>query len=695
VACTLVIGLAMTVRGAHGGGANKQPGPPLAPKPYHIGIAPSHIAKPTAPLFGQRADDWDEVRKNIDFYKVYSLQATPPDWATPLPVDSFAAFVKKHAIAVDAEFAGFRPDTGAGEGKAAAKRARAMHAWLGHRGLRLRALHLDGPIRRLMGFGRHASDGLTLEHAAEEIAGFLSECRKMFPRTRIGLITNFPNWHYSPEHPGMLGTWTDRSGVHYRDALEAVHRAARDKGTRFDFVEVDCPMNYYRATATRATPSRRVNSAATFKALQHWCEEHSLEFWLVVNYDTNPHHVAGKPELGNRFFHDQTLAYIRRLRRDGVFPDCFTIQSWYKLPEEHLPEEGGYSFMHTARDSIRLIRELFPRPAAGDGGQHAVAGGRRVGAERRPAVARPVKVILDTDMSGDCDDAGALALLHALADRGECELLAVVTNRKDLANASAAAADAINTYYGRPNIPIGTGRQNPTALQRTSPYAAALRDGFPNDIGPDDRAPDALDVYRRVLKAQPDGRVTICSVGALSNLAELWRREPTLVQAKVRRLVVMGGEFPASKKTRTNIGTHPEAARLVADEWPGDIVWHGFEVGHVLITGERLKQTPSDNPVRRAYELRQHRGRASIEGGQPSYDQAAALFAVRGATPGFWETVSGGRVSVGAEGSTAWHAEPGGKQAYVRIVGDPQRLAAEIEALMVAAPKVSATAAPK
>ena len=52
---------------------------------------------------------------------------------------------------------------------------------------------------------------------------------------------------------------------------------------------------------------------------------------------------------------------LRRLRQDGVFPDCFTIQSWYKLPQEHLPEDGGHSFMHTARDSIRLIRQLFPQ----------------------------------------------------------------------------------------------------------------------------------------------------------------------------------------------------------------------------------------------------------------------------------------------------------------------------------------------
>jgi len=651
-------------------------GPALAPKPYQIGIAPSHVTTTTAPLFAERADDWDEVRRNIDFYKVYSLQAAPPDWASPLPVDSFAAFMKKHRIAVDAEFGAFRADGGVGEGQTAAKRAKAMHAWLGHRGLKLRALHLDGPIRRLMGCDRGDNGSLSLEQAAEAIAVFLCECRKAFPSTRIGLITNLPNWHYSPEHPGMLGTWTHRSGVHYRDALEAVHQAARTKGTRFDFVEVDCPMNYYRATRNRANPSRRVNNVAKFKALQRWCEERSIEFWLVVNYDTNPQRVAGEAALGSRLFHDETLAYIRRLRRDGVFPDCFTIQSWYKLPAEHLPEEGGHSFMHTARDSIRLIRELFPQPDSVKGEVMA---------------ARPVKVILDTDMSGDCDDAGALGLLHALADLGECELLAVVTNRKDLANASAAAVDAINTYYGRPGIPVGTCKKKPTALQRTSPYTAALRDEFPSNTGPDDRAPDALDIYRRVLKAQPDDSVTICSVGAFSNLATLWRHEPQLVRAKVRRLVAMGGEFPVSKRARTNIATHPDAARVVAAEWPGEIVWHGFEVGQVLITGEKLKHTPGSNPVRRAYELRRHRGRPSIQGGQPSYDQAAALFAVRGASPDSWEMISGGRVSVDAEGLTTWQADPSGKHAYVRIAGDPKRLAAEIEALMIAPPKTQTT----
>ena len=305
----------------------------------------------------------------------------------------------------------------------------------------------------------------------------------------------------------------------------------------------------------------------------------------------------------------------------------------------------------------------------------------------REPPAAPVRIILDTDMSGDCDDAGALAVLHALADAGECRLLATVVNRKDKTGASSSATDAINTWYGRPDLPIGTDKQGPTALQRTSAFTRALRDEFPNDVGPDDRAPDAFDIYRRVLAAQPDGSVTICSVGALSNLAELRRRAPDLVRAKVRRLVVMGGQYPKSVRPETNILTHREASRFVAQEWPGEIVWHGWEVGQALFTGAALQQAPTNNPVRRAYELKPFDGRPAIEGGQPSWDQGAALYAVRGAQSEFWEVVRGGRVVVDGEGNTTWTPDPTGRHAYVKIAGAPAKLAAVMEELMARPPR--------
>lgn len=40
-------------------------------------------------------------------------------------------------------------------------------------------------------------------------------------------------------------------------------------------------------------------------------------------------------------------------------------------------------------------------------------------------IMKKVKILFDTDIGCDCDDAGALALLHRLCDRGEAELLAV------------------------------------------------------------------------------------------------------------------------------------------------------------------------------------------------------------------------------------------------------------------------------
>ena len=67
--------------------------------------------------------------------------------------------------------------------------------------------------------------------------------------------------------------------------------------------------------------------------------------------------------------------------------------------------------------------------------------------------AEPVRLIFDTDICGDCDDVLALGMIHALQSRGACRLLAVtVSVDNDLA---APFVDAVNTFYGRGDIPIG------------------------------------------------------------------------------------------------------------------------------------------------------------------------------------------------------------------------------------------------
>ena len=311
---------------------------------------------------------------------------------------------------------------------------------------------------------------------------------------------------------------------------------------------------------------------------------------------------------------------------------------------------------------------------------------------------QPVKIIFDTDMAGDCDDVGALAVLNALADLGEAEILAVVTNRKDPVNASAAAVDVINTYYGRPDIPLGTDKDGATFKNsNSSPYTLFLKNEFPNDSFFDDQMPDAIDIYRKTLSSQPDSSVVICSVGALSNLEDLIRSRPDkhsslkgvdLIRRKVKKTVIMGGGFPRTSKRETNILLDPAAAVTVVNEWPGEIIWQGIKVGAVIFTGSKLQQASLDNPIRKAFELRSSWGQSDILMGKPSHDQAAVLIAVRGCDQPYWKLSPPGYVVIDSEGNTEWKPRNNGKHQYVSILSHPAYLEKIIGDLMLAIPNL-------
>ena len=309
----------------------------------------------------------------------------------------------------------------------------------------------------------------------------------------------------------------------------------------------------------------------------------------------------------------------------------------------------------------------------------------------------PVKIIFDTDMASDCDDAGALAVLNALANLGEAEILAVVTNRKDPANASAGAVSAINTYYGRPDIPIGTDKKGIHKKGKPSSFTLQLKNEFPNNADYDNKMPDALNIYRKILSSQPDTSVVICSVGALSNLEDLIRSKADkhsdlngleLIRKKVKKTVIMGGGFPRTPLPETNILLDPSAAVTVTNEWPGEVIWQGVEVGWAIYTGKKLKETNITNPVRRAFELRPFRGQKAIDHGKPSHDQAAILIAVRGVESKYWSTSAYGHVISDSEGNTEWKQKVNGKHRFVSIKSHQVYLEEIIENLMSQPPLI-------
>ncbi len=300
----------------------------------------------------------------------------------------------------------------------------------------------------------------------------------------------------------------------------------------------------------------------------------------------------------------------------------------------------------------------------------------------------PVAVLFDTDMDTDCDDVGALAMLHALADRGEVHILGTMVSSHY--PFSVPAVDVINTYYGRPDLPIGAPKAPGATLNRTYRYARELSQEFPHDLRSNDAAEDAVTLYRRILAGQPDSSVVLVTVGYLTNVRYLLESDADslspltgmeLAARKVRQLVVMGGRYPEHLDPGVfgNFKPDPESAVIVAQHWPGVIVFSGE--GETILTGSTLAQTPPSNPVRRAYEL--YLGDLSKE--RPSWDQSALLYAVRGAEP-FWEEITRGYNRIFDNGTNQWRDAPDSPHVLIRLKVDPAEPEAVIESLMTQPP---------
>ena len=305
-----------------------------------------------------------------------------------------------------------------------------------------------------------------------------------------------------------------------------------------------------------------------------------------------------------------------------------------------------------------------------------------------PLYAAPVKVIFDTDMDSDCDDAGALAVLHALADAGEAEILATVCSARHAW--SAPCVEAINRHRGRPDLPIGVPRGRDTGAHIGSKYAQTIAQAYPGRIKGYNDAPAATEVYRRLLAAQPDTGVVIVTVGDVTNLRDLLETKPDaiselagpdLVRKKVARWVCMGGRYPEHLDPHVfgNFKTDPQATVAAVRDWPGTI-WFCGE-GDDIGTGRCLRETPADNPVRRIYEL--YLGKTPT---RPSWDLIATLYAVRPDAP-FWRLRTRGSNHLFENGTNQWREAPDLAHVLVELDADGKRVVqAVLEELMCRVP---------
>lgn len=292
----------------------------------------------------------------------------------------------------------------------------------------------------------------------------------------------------------------------------------------------------------------------------------------------------------------------------------------------------------------------------------------------------PVSLIFDTDVGNDVDDALALGVIHSLASRGACRLLGVtVTKDSDLAG---PFVDLINTFYGRPDVPIGVVRNGKTPEPGKFLPLASEKKGdqyrYPHRLESGRNAPEAVALLRKLLAAQPDGSVALVQVGFSTNLARLLDSNADdasplagrdLVAKKVKVLSVMAGAFTPingnAHYCEYNVVQDIANCRKLADEWPTDVVWSGFEIGiAVPYPAESIVRDfgyIDDHPVAesyRRYEPPPHN--------RPTWDLTSVLYAVH-PDRGYFDLSPPGRVTIENDGFSKFEPKDGGRHRYLKM----------------------------
>ena len=170
------------------------------------------------------------------------------------------------------------------------------------------------------------------------------------------------------------------------------------------------------------------------------------------------------------------------------------------------------------------------------------------------------KIILDTDIGSDIDDAVCLAYLLA---QPECELLGITTvtgeaeKRAMMASAQCKVAGKQIPIYPGADMPLLVPQRQPLATQ-----ASALERWDHETLFPKGQAVEFL---RQTIHRYP-GEVTLLTIGPLTNIALLFKADPEIPHL-LKSLVLMCGKFSSAPTpwgaTEWNAILDPHATAIV------------------------------------------------------------------------------------------------------------------------------------
>lgn len=271
-------------------------------------------------------------------------------------------------------------------------------------------------------------------------------------------------------------------------------------------------------------------------------------------------------------------------------------------------------------------------------------------------------------MGSDCDDVGALALLHAYADLGMAEIVACIYSSGKIPY-GAGVTEAVNIYYGRPDIPIGADHKDdfgdPVDKMQAEKLAKDTA-AFKNKIILNTETFEQTALNRKILVESEDHSITYLTIGHTRGLYELLLSEADeispltgyeLVELKVKRWVALGaksanngtGKFNRDWNFSFN-GAGPYTRYLV-ENFPRPC---HFTAGTKAKTGSSLKYTPPGNIVRTAYrDWLWNWEQKTLDDQRHSSDLMAVYYAVEG-LGSFLEEAPHGYLEVHEEEGSRW-----------------------------------------
>lgn len=290
------------------------------------------------------------------------------------------------------------------------------------------------------------------------------------------------------------------------------------------------------------------------------------------------------------------------------------------------------------------------------------------------------RIILDTDIGSDVDDALALALILGSP---EAELVGVTTVYGDTL-LRARLAKRLGKLAGR-DLTVLQGTEKPRSGREVwwPGHEGSLHEGLANETIEDE---DAVSFLVRQVSDHP-GEIDVVAIGPLTNIAAALEADPAF-ERNVKHLWIMGGAFGTGEPEH-NFRSDDEAARMVFESGL-NITVTGLEVTRkVEMRRDQLALIAAAGPLGEALDadIRQWWAFWNEEWNVP-HDPITVLTLLR---PDLFGFSAPGTVAIACEGESAGMSSfaPAGNGTVRRVSTiDAKSVAAEISSRVVAASKL-------